>query len=150
MIAWHWLILAVAGTLAVYAAFVGCLLLAGRREDARALVGFVPDCVVLVRRLLGDDRVPRRSKWLLAGLIVYLASPIDLVPDVIPVVGQLDDAILVAFVLRRVLRAAESELLREHWPGPASSLAVLERMAYGRSRHHEPLDPEAGAGPVRR
>ncbi|MBA2347035.1 MAG: DUF1232 domain-containing protein [Solirubrobacterales bacterium] len=102
--------------------FVGWLLLAGRRQDARALAGFVPDCVVLVRRLLGDDRVPRRSKWLLAALVVYLASPIDLVPDLIPVAGQLDDAILLAVVVRRVLRAAGPGLLREHWPGPESSL----------------------------
>lgn len=129
----HWLLLAAAATVVVYVAFVLWLLLAGRRGDARALAGFVPDCVVLVRRLLGDDRVPRRSKWLLAGLIAYLASPIDLVPDVIPVAGQLDDAILAAFVLRRVLRAAGPGLLREHWPGPEASLAVLERLASGRT-----------------
>ncbi len=133
MTGWHWLLVAAAGTLAVYAGFVGWLLLAGRREDARALAGFVPDCVVLVRRLLGDDRVPRRSKWLLAALIVYLASPIDVIPDFIPVAGQLDDAILVAFVLRRVLRAAGPGLLREHWPGPKASLEVLLRLTCGHS-----------------
>lgn len=134
MTAWHWLLLVAAGALILYAAFVGGLLLAGRREDARALAGFVPDCVVLVRRLLGDDRVPRRSKWLLAALVVYLASPIDLVPDIIPVAGQLDDAILASLVLRRVLRAAGPGLLREHWPGPDASLTVLMHLAGERSR----------------
>jgi uncharacterized membrane protein YkvA (DUF1232 family) len=55
------------------------------------------------------------------------------VPDFIPVAGQLDDAILVALGLRFVLRAARPELLREHWPGPAESLAALMRLAFGRA-----------------
>jgi uncharacterized membrane protein YkvA (DUF1232 family) len=126
---WQWLLIATGATAVVYAAFVIWLLLAGRREDARALAGFIPDCVVLFRRLLDDDRVPRRSKLLLAALIGYLAMPFDLVPDFIPIAGQLDDAIIVAIVLRTVLRAGGPELLREHWPGPASSLNVLMRLA---------------------
>ena len=69
-----------------------------RREDARATVGFIPDCVVLFTRLLRDERLPRRQKVLIAALIPYLASPIDLIPDFIPIAGQLDDAVLVAFV----------------------------------------------------
>ena len=104
------------------------LVLAGRRTDARALAGFVPDCVVLVRRLLGDPRVPRGRKLLLGALLAYLAMPIDLVPDVIPVAGQLDDAIAVAIVLRGVLRAAGVDVVREHWPGPERSLAVILRL----------------------
>lgn len=119
---------------ALYAAFVAWLFSTGRREDARALAGFVPDCVVLFRRLLQDDRVPRSSKLLLAALIAYLAMPIDLVPDFIPVAGQLDDVIIVVFVLRRVLRASGPELLREHWPGPLVSLHALLRLAYGADR----------------
>lgn len=117
--------------LVLYAAFILWLLLVGRRQDARALAGFIPDCIVLLRRLLGDGRVPRRSKLLLAALIAYLAMPFDLVPDFIPVAGQLDDAILVAVVLRYVLRAGGPDLLREHWPGPARSLNALMRLAYG-------------------
>jgi uncharacterized membrane protein YkvA (DUF1232 family) len=58
--------------------------------------------------------------------------PIDLVPDFIPVVGQLDDAIVVALVLRTVLRSGGPALLREHWPGPPSSLQVVRRLAYGK------------------
>ena len=103
----------------------------GRREDARALAGFIPDCVVLLRRLLGDDRVPRRRKLVLVALAAYLATPIDLVPDLIPVAGQLDDAIVAALALRFALRSGGPELLREHWPGPARSLAVVTRVAWG-------------------
>jgi uncharacterized membrane protein YkvA (DUF1232 family) len=128
---WQWLIFGAGIALAVYAAFVGWLLLAGRRQDARALAGFIPDCVVLFRRLLGDGRVPRSRKLLIVGLIAYLATPIDLVPDFIPVAGQLDDVIIAAFVLRMIVRSGGPELVREHWPGPSTSLDVLVRLAYG-------------------
>jgi uncharacterized membrane protein YkvA (DUF1232 family) len=105
------------------------LLTAGRREQARALAGFVPDCAVLFKRLIADDRVPRRRKLPIALLAGYLVSPIDLVPDFIPVVGQLDDAILVALVLRSVVRAAGPDVIRQHWPGPGESLRVVLRLA---------------------
>ena len=129
---WQWLLIAASLTLAVYAAFIAWLLLTGRRQDARALAGFIPDCLLLFRRLLADERVPRRSKLLLGAVIAYLAMPFDLVPDLIPVAGQLDDVIIVALALRTVLRASGPELLREHWPGPTSSLNALTRLAYGR------------------
>jgi uncharacterized membrane protein YkvA (DUF1232 family) len=129
---WQWLIAGVAVTVVVYAALVAWLLVTGRRQDARAVAGFVPDCLVLFRRLVADDRVPRRSKLLLVALIGYLAMPFDLVPDFIPVAGQLDDAIVVALVLRTVLRSAGPDLVREHWPGPAVSLDALLRLGYGR------------------
>ena len=100
-------------------------------EERESLVRFIPDCAVLFRRLMSDPRVPRGRKLLLGLLVAYLASPIDLIPDFIPVAGQLDDAILVALVLRSVLRAGGRELLGEHWPGPESSLNALSRLAYG-------------------
>ena len=114
---------------ALYAAFVVALLVAGRRSDARAWAGFVPDCVVLFRRLIGDARVPRGRKLLLGVLLAYLAMPIDIVPDFIPVAGQLDDAIVVAAVLRSILRSAGEAPIREHWPGPASSLRLILQLA---------------------
>jgi uncharacterized membrane protein YkvA (DUF1232 family) len=128
---WQWLLIATGVGVTIYAAFIVFLLVAGRRQDARALARFIPDCVVLFRRLLGDERVPRRSKLLLGALIAYLAMPFDLVPDFIPVAGQLDDAIIVAFVLRTVLRSGGPDLLDEHWPGAAASKNVLLRLAYG-------------------
>jgi uncharacterized membrane protein YkvA (DUF1232 family) len=112
-----------------YAGFVVALVLLGRRDDARAVARFVPDCVVLFRRLLADDRVRRRDKLLLAALVPYLLLPFDLVPDFIPVAGQLDDAVLVALVLRRVLRSAGTQVVEEHWPGPRTSLAYVLRLA---------------------
>lgn len=132
MTVWTWLLIALGVTVVLYGAFVAWLILAGRRADARALAGFVPDCVVLVRRLLGDERVPRRRKLLLAGMLAYLAMPVDLVPDFIPVAGQLDDLLVVVLVLRRVLRGGGPELLREHWPGPPASLTVVLKLVYGR------------------
>jgi uncharacterized membrane protein YkvA (DUF1232 family) len=126
---WPWLLAGAGVTVAGYAAFVVWLVLAGRRGDARALAAFVADCLILFRRLLGDDRLARRSRLLLGALVGYLALPFDLVPDFIPVAGQLDDAIIVAVVLRSVLRSAGPNLLREHWPGPAASLNTLMRLA---------------------
>ncbi len=119
----------VAVTLLVYGAFIAALVAAGRREDARALAGFVPDCVVLFRRLLADARVPRSRKLVMWGLIAYLALPIDVVPDFIPVAGQLDDVLAVALVLRILLRGGR-ELVAELWPGPRASLDVILRLAY--------------------
>jgi uncharacterized membrane protein YkvA (DUF1232 family) len=126
-----WLLLSAGVVVAVYAAVVVALVVAGRRSDARAVAGFVPDCVILMRRLMADPRVPRRRKALLWLVIAYLAMPIDIVPDFIPVAGQLDDAIVVALVLRTLMRGAGETALREHWPGPDSSLALIRRLAYG-------------------
>lgn len=120
-------VIAGAVTVVAYLLAVVALLLAGRRADAGALARFIPDCVVLFKRLLGDPRVPRRRKLLVGAMLAYLASPLDLVPDFIPVVGQLDDAIVVALVLRSLPRGSGEELLREHWPGPTRSLQLIER-----------------------
>ena len=117
------------GLLALYLLFVIALLFAGRRESARALAGFVPDCVVLFGRLMREPRVGRGHRLLVAGSVLYLASPIDLVPDFVPVAGQIDDALIVGMSLRLVLRASGPGLLEEHWPGPPSSLAVVLKLA---------------------
>ena len=118
--------------LALYALVVLALVIAGRRSDARAVAGFVPDCVVLFKRLLGDPAVPRRRKVLLALMVAYLAMPIDLIPDFIPVAGQLDDAILVGLVLRGLVRGGGPDLVRRHWPGPEGSLRVILRLSGAR------------------
>jgi uncharacterized membrane protein YkvA (DUF1232 family) len=69
--------------------------------------------------------VPRRAKVALALLVPYLASPIDLIPDFIPGLGQLDDALLVALALRYVVRRAGRNVVEELWPGSADGLRVV-------------------------
>jgi uncharacterized membrane protein YkvA (DUF1232 family) len=125
----QWLLLSLAVALVLYGTCVGGLVVAGRRNDDAAVARFIPDCIVLFRRLVADPRVPRARKLLLVALIAYLAMPFDLIPDFIPVAGQLDDAILVALVLRTLLRATDPALAAELWPGPQTSLAVILRLA---------------------
>ena len=137
---WQGILIGLGAALLVYALFVVWLVVAGRKDEARAVAGLVPDFVVLFRRLLSDRRVSRRRKFVLAALIPYLAMPLDLVPDFIPVAGYLDDAVIVAFVLRHVLRGSGPELIEEHWPGPRTSLSFVLRLAgYERA---ETLTPE--------
>ncbi len=106
--------------------FVVALLVGGRRETARAVAGFIPDCVVLFRRLLRDPRVPRRYKLALGLLVAYLAMPIDLVPDFIPVAGQLDDALVVALALRLLTRSGgRLFLLHDGWTPETGTVILL-------------------------
>jgi uncharacterized membrane protein YkvA (DUF1232 family) len=124
-----WLLLSVAVLAVVYAMLILALVAGSRQWDVRVIARMVPYCAILFRRLLGDPRVSRRWKIASALALVYLAVPFDLVPDFIPIAGQLDDAILVALVLRGLLRSAGPTLLRQHWPGPAALLVPLERFA---------------------
>jgi uncharacterized membrane protein YkvA (DUF1232 family) len=124
---WPWgLLLFIAG---FYVVAVAALIAAGRREDARALAGFIPDCIVLVSRLARDSRISRPRRILLFGVLGYLALPIDLVPDFLPGIGQLDDAVLLGLALRVVVRGGGTELVREAWPGPEASLTLVLRAA---------------------
>jgi uncharacterized membrane protein YkvA (DUF1232 family) len=92
---------------------------------ARDLAAFLPDCVTTVRRLRRDPRVPRRAKVaiVLAGL--WVASPIDLIPEFVPVVGPLDDVVVVALALRYAGRQVPRDVLYEAWPGNRALLTRL-------------------------
>lgn len=126
---WTWLLISLGATLAIYASFLAWLVIRGRREDARAFATFIPDCIVLVTRLARDPRVSRRRKVMLLALVGYLSLPFDLVPDFIPVAGQLDDAIIVALVLRHFIKAGGEPMMREFWPGPERTLVLILRLA---------------------
>jgi uncharacterized membrane protein YkvA (DUF1232 family) len=134
---WAWLLISLAIVVAIYGAFLAWLVMQGRREDARAFGTFIPDCIVLLARLARDPRVPRRRKLLLIALVAYLGFPFDLLPDFIPVAGQLDDAIIVALVLRHLVKAGGELMIRELWPGPEQSLNVILRLA--RPRRDRPI-----------
>ncbi len=110
---------------ALYLVAVAALIAAGRREDARALAGFIPDCLVLVSRLARDRRISRPRRAALFLVLGYLALPIDLVPDFLPGIGQLDDAVLLGLALRLVVHGGGSELVHEAWSGPEASLTLV-------------------------
>jgi uncharacterized membrane protein YkvA (DUF1232 family) len=88
----------------------------------------LPDTIRLVRRLAGDRSIPRSARYPVWGLLVYLACPIDLVPDFLPVIGYADDVILTALVLRRLVRHAGPSKLSEQWPGTPEGLTALRTM----------------------
>jgi uncharacterized membrane protein YkvA (DUF1232 family) len=97
----------------------------GMRDALRLL----PDLLRVARRLTADRTVPWGVRVRLALLLAYLLSPIDLVPDFLPVIVYADDVIIVALVLRSVIRSAGPELLRRHWPGTPAGLLIIERLA---------------------
>ncbi len=89
----------------------------------------LPDTVRLLRRLAADRTVPKGVRLRLYLLFVYLASPIDLIPDFLPVIGYADGALIVAAVLRSVVRRAGIDTIRRHWPGTEEGLVTLSRIA---------------------
>ena len=91
----------------------------------RDLAGFVPDCVTTVRRLRGDPRVPRRAKVVVVLAGLWLLSPIDLLPEFLPVIGPLDDVVVVALALRYAARQVPREVLAAAWPGEPRLLKRL-------------------------
>jgi uncharacterized membrane protein YkvA (DUF1232 family) len=95
----------------------------------RLLVRTLPDIVRLVARLVVDPRVPRGIKLALVAAAVYLASPLDLVPDVLPLAGWLDDLLLAAAVLDGVVSHVDRALILKYWPGTPESLDRVARVA---------------------
>lgn len=102
-----------------------------RPDDLRLAeaLRLLPQVVGLLRRLAGDRTLPAGVRVRLVLLLVYLAVPFDLVPDVIPVLGQADDAVVVVLVLRSVVRVAGPQALERHWRGSPEGLAAVRRLA---------------------
>jgi uncharacterized membrane protein YkvA (DUF1232 family) len=119
------LLIALAVGIAVWLLAILILVLVGRKQQARELATAIPNLLILFRGLLRDPRVPRGSKIWLMLAVIWIASPIDLVPEFIPVLGPADDVIVAALVLRHVLKRTDRSLLAEHWRGDP---AILDRM----------------------
>jgi uncharacterized membrane protein YkvA (DUF1232 family) len=103
----------------------------------------LPDLVRLLRRLAADKTLPRGVRIRLGLLMVYLAMPIDLIPDFIPILGYADDAIIVTLVLRSVVRHAGLEAVHRHWPGTADGFSALVRLSGLHHNHTEKTDTHA-------
>ncbi|MBW3660072.1 MAG: DUF1232 domain-containing protein [Gemmatimonadetes bacterium] len=99
------------------------------RSSARALLRelamFLPNFVVLLKRLLSDSRVPARSKLIVGGTALYLISPIDFVPDFVPGLGQLDDVVLAVLALHSLLNRVDEAVILEHWDGDEDLIRMV-------------------------
>jgi len=107
---------------------VGLLLVRPRGGLLTEAVRILPDLLRLLRRLAADPDLPRGVRVRLWLLLAYLALPIDLIPDFIPVLGYADDAIIATAVLRSVVRRAGLDAVRAHWPGSDDGFAALRRL----------------------
>ena len=108
------------------------LVIVGRVLLARELALLVPNLVRMFGGLLRDPRVPLRAKIVVGIASLWLASPIDLIPDFVPIAGQLDDAIVAALALRFILRTTDGAVVRQHWHGdPATLERVLRMVSWG-------------------
>jgi uncharacterized membrane protein YkvA (DUF1232 family) len=136
----HTLLVALVAAVASWAIAIGLLFAFGRKSAARELATLIPNLVLLFRGLLRDRRVPPSSKALLWGAVLWIVSPIDLIPEFVPVIGPLDDAVVAALVLRFVLKRTDREVLFEHWRGDPATLERLIRSRGGAI----PQDAEGG------
>jgi uncharacterized membrane protein YkvA (DUF1232 family) len=117
------------GLLLLWLLLIAALLLARPREGAlKEALRLLPDILRLIPRLARDRTLPRGVRVRLWLLLLYLASPIDLIPDFIPVLGYADDAIIVAATLRSVARHAGPDAISRHWPGTPDGLVALRRL----------------------
>lgn len=115
--------------LVVWALVALVLLGLGRRLPLRSLIRFGPQLLWLVRGLVRDPRVPRSSKLVLGAAAVWIASPIDLIPEFLPLIGPVDDVVVGVLALRHVVRRAGPEVVREHWRGDEATLRLILRAA---------------------
>lgn len=135
---WQVLASVVGGVILLWVVLIAFLWLEQRRHPDRAslrdLLRLAPDVIRLVKRLVSDPTVSIGVRIWLVALLVYLLSPIDLVPDFIPVLGYVDDALIVAIALRYATRRAGNDAIERHWPGTPEGLAAVRRLAGLQSR----------------
>jgi uncharacterized membrane protein YkvA (DUF1232 family) len=124
---------------AVWALAIAGLWLFGRKIAAKRLARAIPDLVALARGLMSDPRIPFGSKLLVGGALLWLISPIDLVPEFIPALGPLDDLIVVGLVLRHLVKRSGAEVVQEHWRGDPRVLRTVLRLAGLRRAEARPL-----------
>jgi uncharacterized membrane protein YkvA (DUF1232 family) len=125
----RWFLIAVLIVVVVWLLAVLALLWFGRKTLARELISLIPNLVHLFRGLLRDERVPRSSKVLLVLGAVWLASPIDLIPEFLPGIGAVDDAVVAGLVLRHLVKRAGPEVVQDHWRGEPRTIGLLLRAA---------------------
>jgi uncharacterized membrane protein YkvA (DUF1232 family) len=131
-VAWWWqtlISIAIALILAWAALLVALLIAKPDPARLREASRLLPDLVRLLHRLARDPGLPRGVRIRLGLLLVYLAVPIDLIPDFIPVLGYADDAIIITAALRSTVRRAGLDAVRKHWPGTDDGFAALSRLA---------------------
>ena len=130
---WQTVVAVLGGLVLVWVALVAALYVAGRRQEdpasLRDMLRLVPDVLRMCRGLAADPDVPRGVRVRMGLLVGYLLMPIDLVPDFVPVVGYADDAIVVVWALRSVVRAAGPDALDRHWSGTPAGLLAVKRLA---------------------
>ena len=130
---WQTVAAVAGGLVLVWVALVAALYVAGRRQEDPAsltdMLRLVPDVLRMCRGLAADPDVPRGVRVRMGLLVGYLLMPIDLVPDFVPVVGYADDAVVVVWALRSVVRAAGPAALDRHWSGTPAGLRAVKRLA---------------------
>jgi uncharacterized membrane protein YkvA (DUF1232 family) len=99
------------------------------KRRMKNLLMFLPNLVALCARLLADRRVPVTEKALFAGAIIYALMPLDFIPDILPFVGQVDDAYLISLTLLRLIGRTDDQIVREHWRGGGDVVQLAEAIA---------------------
>jgi uncharacterized membrane protein YkvA (DUF1232 family) len=126
---WNLALGVVAGlVLAWLALVIGLILVRPRGGLLREALRLLPDVIRLIRRLAADKTLPHGVRIRLVLLLAYLAIPIDLIPDFVPVLGYADDAIIVTAVLRSIVRRSGLDAIRAHWPGTDDGFAAVVRL----------------------
>ncbi len=95
------------------------------RKLASDAVYLLPNLIKLLSRLVRDPRVPRRSKVVIGAALAYLVSPVDLIPEFVPVVGFADDVLLVSYAVNHLIEVAGEDVVLEHWDGPRDMLELV-------------------------